>query len=115
MFLFHVKSNFDSIGHRTKRIMEYLTQYNPNQADVEPLHSVYAISAFIKKEARALYAWSDANIKVHRPVFKSVISKLAQFITTPAAWVDPEPGLVLSNGIIPVAFLDETLELEDRD
>jgi hypothetical protein len=71
--------------NRTKRIVEYLKKYRPNQADIEPLHSVYAISDLIKKAARSLYVWSEITVKTYQPVFSGVITELAHSITSPAA------------------------------
>jgi hypothetical protein len=51
------------------------------QADTEPLHSVYLIATAITNDARSLSALAALNIKIHLPVFKRIILGVVQSLT----------------------------------
>ena len=72
-FFFHSRSS--------KRIIDYWKQFNVQQADTEPLHSVYAIATAITNDARSLSALAALNVKIHLPVYTSIIAGVVGYIT----------------------------------
>jgi hypothetical protein len=67
-------------GYRSKRIEAYWKQFRFDEADTEPLHSVFAISPLITTEARRISDFVDMNIKIHLPVIDRIIALVAKSI-----------------------------------